>query len=84
MFMKLESLGISQKALRIIKCIYNDFKIDINSNTVRIKRGVLQGSLISPFLFNFYLNDLIQQLGRVVPIDNVFGYADDLLIVTLG
>jgi hypothetical protein len=84
LFEKLRDIGMTGRTIRIIKTIYNNFNLDVNGETVAVNKGVLQGSLISPFLFNIYLNDLIINLSRAVSINNIFGYADDLLVAALG
>jgi hypothetical protein len=45
---------------------------------------VLQGSLLSPHLFNIYVNDMVDHLTPVTDKNNLFLYADDILIVTCG
>jgi len=51
--------------------------IDKNSQ-IQLKRGVLQGSAISPFLFNLYIDDLIEELNKI---GICFAYADDIIII---
>ena len=53
-------------------------KISNNKECINVNNGVLQGSLISPMLFDLYINDLINELD-----DNSFevlAYADDLCV----
>ena len=50
----------------------------------QVKRGVLQGSLCSPYLFDLYINDLVDSAKDVTEIDNFFLYADDVLVKCLG
>jgi len=45
---------------------------------------VLQGSLISPILFNLYINELLILLSKELGDQNVYCYADDLMFVCLG
>ena len=44
--------------------------------------GVLQGSLISPLLFDLYINDLIIELNKNAY--EILAYADDLAIIVEG
>ena len=59
------------------------------SNLVHIKSGVRQGGILSPFLFNVYVNDLLCTLrlsGLGCHVQNLFMgcimYADDLLLLS--
>ena len=59
------------------------------SETIKINCGVKQGGILSPFLFNFFINDLIEdcihnEIGARVNNFNtsVIGYCDDLNILS--
>jgi hypothetical protein len=49
---------------------------------VPIRRGVLQGGVLSPDLFNRYINDLAERLSREEYA--AFYYADDLAVIVHG
>ena len=46
---------------------------------VKIKKGVLQGGIISATLFNLYIDDLLRELNRFFGA-KPYAYADDLAV----
>ena len=84
LFNKLTILGISKEIIGTIKLLYSRAKLKISNNNecINVNNGVLQGSLISPMLFDLYINDLINELD--LNAFDVLAYADDLCVLCEG
>lgn len=62
---------------------------DILSSEIKIKNGVRQGGILSPYFFNVYIDDISQQLNTLnvgckvgnILINNIM-YADDLALIS--
>ncbi|MCG8033469.1 MAG: reverse transcriptase family protein, partial [Candidatus Thiodiazotropha taylori] len=90
---KLEDIGIAGNILNVIKVIYNDVQYCIRLNGLHtdwfsVKTGLKQGCLLSPILFNIFINNLvdaIKSLNVGIDIDGemvgILLYADDLVLV---
>lgn len=75
---KLENSGIRGPLLKLFKNYFKDRKIRVNigeylSNEYDQKYGLIQGSILSPLLFNIYVNDLPSMKFN----SKVLQYADD-------
>ena len=84
LFEKLDKYGIDSKIIGTIKLLYSYAKLKISSDSeiINVNNGVLQGSIISPLLFDLYINDLIIELSKNVY--ELLAYADDLAIIVEG
>ena len=73
-------MKIRPRLIRVLKALYSSARIsvDINDSSINV-RGVLQGSILSLFLFNLYINDLIEEIKKVA--FEVLAYADDIAIL---
>ena len=92
LFSKLSQRGVPNSVTRILAYLYSNQNMQVKwgkavSTPFGVGNGVRQGGLLSPALFNIYMNDLSEQLGasktgRMVGnmLVNHLMYADDLMI----
>ena len=81
MFSRLEK-GLTQEEITLLKAIYSRIEIQIGNESFSPNIGVAQGSLISPALFNIYVEELYYALEDAgVTMKHIMGYADDLFVL---
>lgn len=90
---KIGKLGIEGKFLDTLRSLYDQVKCCVKVNGYRtdwfdVNIGLKQGCLLSPILFNVYLNDLanlLEHSGNGVMVNgvniNCLFYADDLVLI---
>ena len=91
----LKEVGVDDKELRIIAGLYWDQTAVVRTNAglsteVSIKRGVRQGSVLSPSLFNLYKEKIFKVVADRNGVNisgmniNSLRYADDTALVALN
>ena len=80
-------INIRGNFCNVIKSLYSNFTSSVrigNSQTrsFQYTRGVRQGCILSPLLFNLYVKDLAFSFNNMAPNSTLFFYADDLIILS--
>ena len=92
---KLSMLGVSNKMLNSLKSLYQNVQCTVRINGIcsewfQVETGLKQGCILSPLLFNGFVNDLVQELNALecgikfndISMLSVLLYADDIVILS--
>ena len=66
-----------------IEALYPRCRIRIGNKVVKFNKGVAQGSILIPALFDILIENLAQKLAEVIGIsyEDILFYADDILVL---
>jgi len=94
LYKKMEKMNIPIKFIRVIFTLFEDNVSNIllngdKSSNIYLQRGLLQGSSLSPILFNIYINDLSHELNECADTvggmnDNHYLFADDISLLSIN
>jgi len=74
---------LEKDEISFIRALYDRISLFIREESFHPNTGVAQGSVISPALFNIYLEPLLLGINSECCVDclDIFGYADDVMII---
>jgi retron-type reverse transcriptase len=73
-----------RQLVKIITMIYQNYEFQIGDQHIKPGKGVMQGSIMSPLLFNTVLNAALQDnplLRSLAKNRSILAYADDVVMV---
>jgi hypothetical protein len=78
---KLQNAGIDKNVVKTYKDILLKSTIDFDGQKVTTETGVAQGAVLSPTMFNLFINDLIEELNNLSTQITAYAFADDLVVI---
>ncbi len=68
-----------------MRLLYNSYYFSLSEDDRnKINSGVAQGSLVSPLLYDWNVNDLVLGLSERFGTESTSVYADDIAVLCLG
>ena len=71
--------------ISLIEKLHRDSVIEVGSSSLNAEMGLPQGSILSPVLFNIYLEEALnssEKLKQVRKRGDLLAFADDMLVMT--
>ena len=66
--------------VEFLRTFYSNTVLTVDNQKVEINKGIMQESIISPALFNIFIEPMLKLLNKESNIEDIFAYADDIAI----
>lgn len=66
-----------------LEALYTHYRIRMGKRIIRYNKGLAQGSILSPALFNIYIEDLVDKISQDLGMnhEDILLYVDDILLL---
>ena len=71
--------------MELIEKLHQDSIIEVGSSTLNAEMGLPQGSILSPVLFNLYLEEALKSSKKLEELrrrGDLLAFADDMLVMS--
>ncbi len=74
---------LKEDEIQFLEGLYERYEVRLGKHGFKPQRGVMQGSPIAPFLFNIYIEELLEMLETKhgLNIEEILAYADDIAVI---
>ena len=71
---------LDSEEIAFLRTLYSKTTLTVGNQKVQMNKGVMQGSIISPALFNIFIEPLLRKLNVEFNMEDIFAYADDIAV----
>ena len=71
--------------MELITKLHNESTIQVGHHSIKTEMGLPQGSVLSPMLFNVYLEEALKSSAKLEAVrkrGDLLAFADDMLVMT--